>query len=97
MPVLAWCPCALCRPSSSHRRCCSGCASQDMSKWVLQGEKEGVRRYSGVGKFASARGDGVIDFPPKYGAATLCRLFCWRVAQRVLVDTRPGTSWSACR
>ena len=38
---------------------------QDMSLWEQNGETEGVKTYSGTGKFASARGDGIIPFPAK--------------------------------
>ena len=38
---------------------------QDMSFWVLGGEVEGVRHYTGTGKMAAARGDGIIPFPAR--------------------------------
>ena len=36
---------------------------QDMSLWTPNGEVDGVKTYSGVGKLPSARGDGMIPFP----------------------------------
>lgn len=50
----------------------------DMSQWNLNGEGEGVRWYTGVGKLASARGEGTIPFPPKLVLDVIMNMNEWK-------------------